>query len=63
MAIGKTSTLTLRIEPAPKETLRVVAECECHSIANKAQINHLFQVLEPFLRLKCQKEIIGGLYP
>ncbi len=38
MAMGKTSTLTFRIEPALKEALRVAAEREHRSIANMVEV-------------------------
>ncbi len=38
MATGKTSTPTLRIEPALKEELRAAAECEHRSIATMVEV-------------------------
>ena len=38
MATAKTTTLTFRIEPALKETLRVAAEKEHRSIANMVAV-------------------------
>lgn len=38
MATGKTSTLTLRIKPALKNTLRMAAERERYSIANIVEL-------------------------
>lgn len=38
MATGKTSTLTLRIEPGLKEALRSAAEREHRSIANMVEV-------------------------
>ena len=38
MATGKTSTLTLRIEPALKEALRIAADRDHRSIANMVEV-------------------------
>lgn len=38
MAVGKTSTLTFRIEPGLKEALRAAAEREHRSIANMVEV-------------------------
>jgi hypothetical protein len=38
MAADKTATLSVRIEPGLKETLRAAAEQEDHSIANMVEV-------------------------
>ena len=38
MATGKTSTLTVRLEPALKEALRIAAERDHRSIANMIEV-------------------------
>ena len=50
MTTVKTSTLTLRIEPAVKEALRIAAERDHRSIAN---------MVEVLIRDHCRRQGIG----
>ncbi|MEJ6121099.1 ribbon-helix-helix protein, CopG family [Vibrio sp. 2-Bac 85] len=50
MAITKTATLTIRVEPSLKEALRNVAQAEHRSIAN---------MIEVMIREHCEKNGIA----